>query len=309
MTTPPSAKLLFGKPDAPRRIALLGVPFDSATTLGRPGARYAPTRIRTALSWNLNRVRNSAFYDVEAERIVRLDDFAIEDYGDCFIAGYDQLETFKHAQLTMTNVLRSGAFPIALGGDHEVSIPLLQAFHDLKDGPLGIIHVDAHLDLVDENPRQGRFSGSSPMRRALEMGRFQPKNLVQVGVRGFNYPDQYEYIINQGIHHLTASKVHEIGGKAAAEQALEIASVGNAHIYLSFDMDSLDYAFAPGTGGDEGGGLSSAQILQFIRVVAPRVEAMDIVEVNPMADQQDVTSGLAAQIIFTVISSRVWVGC
>jgi formiminoglutamase/agmatinase len=141
------------------------------------------------------------------------------------------------------------------------------------------------------------------------MGRFQPTKLVQVGVRGFNYPDQYEYIASQGIHHLTASKVHEIGGRAAAEQALELASAGDTPIYMSFDIDSLDYAFAPGTGGDEGGGLSSAQILQFMRVVAPRVQAMDIVEVNPMVDQQDVTSGLAAQIIFTVISSRVAAGC
>jgi formiminoglutamase/agmatinase len=285
------------------------VPFDSATTLGRPGARYAPARIRTALGWNINRVRNSAFYDVEAERIVRLDDYAIEDYGDTFIAGYDQLETFNHARMAMTEILQSGAFPIVLGGDHEVSIPLLQAFHDAKDGHLGIIHVDAHLDLVDENPRQGRYSGSSPMRRALDLGRFRPNNLVQVGVRGFNYPDQYEFIVSQGIHHINAAKVHEIGGQAAAEQALEFASAGSDHIYLSFDMDALDYAFAPGTGGDEGGGLSSAQILKFMRAVAPRIEAMDIVEVNPMADRQDVTSGLAAQIIFTIISSRVSAGC
>ncbi|MFA5809588.1 MAG: arginase family protein [Thermoleophilia bacterium] len=302
-------KMLAGNPDAPKRIALLGVPFDNASSLGRPGARYAPTRIRTALGWNLNRVRNNSFYDVEAGRIIHLDDYGVMDYGDCFIAGYDQLETFNHARLAMAEVLQAGAFPIALGGDHEVSIPLLQAFHDQTEGPLGIIHVDAHLDLVDENPRQGRFSGSSPMRRALEMGRFNAKNLVQVGVRGFNYPDQFEYIADQGIHHITALKVHEIGGQAAAERAVEIASRGGAQIYLSFDMDALDYAFAPGTGGDEGGGLTSAQILQFMRMVAPRVEAMDIVEVNPMVDQQDATSGLAAQIIFTVISSRVSAGC
>jgi agmatinase len=304
-----SPKLLFGREDASRHIALLGVPFDSATTLGRPGARYAPARIRTAFGWNLNRIRNGAFYDVEAERIVNLEDYAVEDYGDIPITGYDQLETFKHAQDALTEILQTGAFPIVLGGDHEVSIPLLQAYHDYQTGPLGIIHVDAHLDLVDENPRQGRYSGSSPMRRALEMGRYLPKNLVQVGVRGFNYPDQYEYIVSQGIHHISASKVHSMGGQAAAEKALELASAGGAHVYLSFDIDCLDYAYAPGTGADEAGGLTSAQVLQFMRVVAPHVGAMDVVEVNPMTDQQDATSGLAAQIIFTVISSRVSAGC
>jgi formiminoglutamase/agmatinase len=164
------------------------------------------------------------------------------------------------------------------------------------------------LDLVEENPRQGRYSGSSPMRRALEMGRFQPRNLVQVGVRGFNYPDQYEFIAREQIHHITASKVHSMGALAAAEQALEWASSGGAKVYLTFDMDALDYSCAPGTGADEGGGLTSAQILQFMRIAAPRVDAMDIVEVNPMADQQDATSGLAAQIIFTVIAARVGVG-
>ena len=302
-------KLLIGNPDAPRRIALLGVPFDSATSLGRPGARYAPAKIRTALGWNLNRVQNNAFYDLEAGRVVRLDNYAIEDYGDSFIAGYDQKVTYSYAQQLMTEALRANAFPIALGGDHEVSIPLFQAYHDFQQGPLGIIHVDAHLDLLDENPRQGRLSHSSPLRRALEMGRYQPTNLVQVGVRGFNYPSQYEYITSQGIHHITAAQVHEMGARAAAESALEFASAGGAHVYLSFDMDALDYAFAPGTGIDEGGGLTSAQALQFIRLVAPRVAAMDLVEVNPLSDQMDATSGLAAQMIFTVISARVFAGC
>jgi agmatinase len=302
-------KILFGKVDAPGQIALLGVPFDSATTIGRPGARYAPERIRSAFGWNLNRVRNGAFYDVEGEKIVSMENYVVKDYGDIPIVGYDQMDTFKNAQESLTEILHSGAFPIVLGGDHEVSIPLLQAYHDYQKGPLGIIHVDAHLDLVDENQRQGRYSGSSPMRRALEMGRYLPKNLVQVGVRGFNYPDQYEYIISKGINHISASKVHSLGGQAAAERALEIATANGAKVYLSLDVDCLDYAYAPGTGADEAGGLTSAQVLQFMRVIAPHIGAMDIVEVNPMTDQQDATSGLAAQIIFTVISSRVSAGC
>jgi formiminoglutamase/agmatinase len=301
----PEKKLLFGTHDAGHRIAILGVPYDSATSIGRPGARYAPERIRAALRWNLNRVKGNAFFDVEAGGIVRLDDYAIVDHGDTPVFGDNHLATLDQARMLMQEALESGAFPISLGGDHAVSTPLLKAFHDHFQGPLGIIHVDAHLDLVEENPRQGRLSGSSPMRRALEMGRFQPHNLVQVGVRGFNYPDQFEYIASQGIHHITASKVHAIGGQAAAERALELASAGGAKVYLTFDMDSLDYGGAPGTGADEAGGLTSAQILQFMRIVAPRVDAMDIVEVNPMVDQQDATSGLAAQIIFTVISARV----
>jgi formiminoglutamase/agmatinase len=297
--------LLFGDRNARKRISLLGVPYDSAVSIGRPGARYAPERIRAALRWNLMRVRDGAFYDVEGRRVVRLDQHVIEDWGDCPVFGDDHSATLEHARRRMAEILASGAFPIGLGGDHAVTIPLAQAFHDHHDGPLGIIHVDAHLDLVDENPRQGRQSGSSPMRRSLELGRFRPENLVQVGVRGFNYPEQYEYIARQGIHHITAGEVHDLGGTATAKRAYELASAGGAKVYLSFDMDAMDYAFAPGTGADEAGGFTTQEILPFFRYVAPMVAAMDIVEVNPMTDHQDATSGLAAQIIFTAIAARV----
>ncbi|HPU01277.1 MAG: agmatinase family protein [Firmicutes bacterium] len=301
-------KIFFGAADAPKRIAILGVPFDSASTLGWPGARYAPARIRTALGWNLNRVQDGAFYDVDAGRVICMNDYAVVDYGDCFVHGADHLKTLENARQLMAAALQAGAFPIALGGAHEVSIPLLQAFHDCTEGPLGIIHVDAHLDLVDENPRQGRHSGSSPMRRALEMGRYSPQRLVQVGVRGFNYAHQYDYIQRMGIHHVTASRFHEIGAKEAAQLALEKAAAGGARVYLSLDIDVFDYPFAPGAGADEAGGLISAQVLQFLREVAPHIGAMDIVEVNPLIDRRDVTSSLAAQIIFTVIAARVAAG-
>jgi len=303
-----SPTVLLGNEGSARRIGLFGVPYDSPTSLGRPGARYAPERIRGALRWNLHRVRDGAFYDVEGRSLVRLDGLALLDFGDSGVIGYDHAASLEEARRLAAEVLDSGTFPLALGGDHAVSAPLLKAFHDRFEGPLGILHVDAHLDLVDENPVQGRYSGSSPMRRALELGRFRPGNLVQVGVRGFNYPDQYEYIQSQGIHHITASEVHEMGGLEAAARALEYASAGGARVYLSLDMDALDYPFAPGTGADEGGGLTSSQVLRFIRAVAPRIDGMDIVETNPVFDRQDVTSGLAAQIVFTVLSARAAAG-
>ena len=217
-------KTLFGRTDAPRRIALVGVPFDSASTLGKPGARYAPTRIRTALGWNLYRVRDGAFYDVNSERIVRMDDYAVVDYGDCFVHGADHMQTLQNAQRPDVRRAAVGAFAIGLGGDHEVSHPAAAGLPRLPGRTAGIIHVDAHLDLVDENPRQGRFSGSSPMRRGIEMGRFDPQRLIQVGVRGFNYAEQYEFIQKMGIHHIPASRFHEIGPRAAAQIALEKAS-------------------------------------------------------------------------------------
>ena len=300
-----SDTLLIGAQDATRRIALFGIPYDTSATLGRPGARYAPDRIRAALRWNLYRVRDGGVYDVERRQVVRFDDAAVSDHGDIFVSGHDHLATLERARVMMREILSAGSFPIVLGGDHSVSLPLLQAFHEHFPGPLGIIQLDAHLDLVDENPRQGRYSGSSQMRRALEFGRFVPSRLVQVGVRGFNYPDQYDYIAQQGIQHLTAGEVHAMGGRAAAMRALELAGAGEAPVFFTLDVDCLDPAFAPGTGADEPGGLTSAQVLEFVRTVAPAVQAMDIVEVNPMADQSDVTSTLAAQFVFTAITARL----
>ncbi len=302
-------QVFCGNPKATKKIALLGVPFDSAASISKPGSRYAPEKIRTALiDWNIFWVQNGAFYDVDSGCIIRMDDYAFIDHGDSIINGADHTKTLDNARSLMSDILKEGAFPIAVGGAHEISIPLLQAFHDFQDGPLGIIHMDAHLDLVDENPRQGCLSGSSPMRRALEMGRYSPKRLVQVGVRGFNYAEQYEYIQRMGIHHISASRMHEIGAREAANIALEKSTAKGAKVYLSLDIDAIDYAFAPGTGSEEAGGLTSAQVLQFMRIVAPHIGAMDIVEVNPLIDQQDVTSILASQIIFTVLAERVAAG-
>jgi agmatinase len=300
--TPPA--LLVGTPSAGRRIGLFGIPYDTSASLGRPGARYAPARIREALRWNLNRVRDGALFDVEARRLVRFDDIAVWDYGDVGVSGHDHLATLDRARSRMAELLDAGVFPIVMGGDHSVSLPLLQAFHDHYDGPLGIIQLDAHLDLVDETPSQGRYSGSSQIRRALEMGRYHARRLVQVGVRGFNYPDQFEYVARQGIHHITAADVHERGGRGAAEAALETAASDGAHVFFTLDVDCLDPAFAPGTGADEPGGLTSAQVLAFVRRIATRVQALDIVEVNPLADRHETTSALAAQIIFTAVASR-----
>lgn len=296
--------LLVGTASSGRSIGLFGIPYDTSASLGRPGARYAPARVREALRWNLNRVRDGALFDVEARRVVRWNDVALWDYGDVFVSGHDHLATLDRARSQMAELLETGVFPIVLGGDHSVSLPLLQAFHDYYDGPLGIIQLDAHLDLVDETPRQGRHSGSSQIRRALEMGRYDARRLVQVGVRGFNYPDQYEYVVEQGIHHITAADVHETDGQRAAEAALEIAASGGASVFVTLDIDCLDPAFAPGAGADEPGGLTSAQVLGFVRRIASRVQALDIVEVNPLVDRHDTTSALAAQIIFTAVAAR-----
>lgn len=300
-----SRQIIFGSPTANRRVGLMGVPYDTSASLGWPGARYAPSRIREALGWSCQRIRDDAIYDVGAQCVVDLSDAALLDWGDIAVAGDDHLLTLGRAKEMVLDILGAEAFPLVLGGDHSVSLPLLEGFHEHFRGPLGIIQLDAHLDLVDENPRQGRYSGSSQMRRAIEMGRYAPERVVQVGVRGFNYPDQWEYIREQGIQHITAAEVHEWGAAAAAERALALASADGAAVYLTVDIDVLEACYAPGSGAHEFGGLTAHQVEAFIRVLVPRVSAMDIVEVNPIKDVDDITSEYAAYLAMTATICRL----
>lgn len=296
---------VFGNAQAQQRIGLFGIPYDTPAGLGQPGARYAPEAVRKALRWPVMRVRDGTVFDVEGERLVSFGDCAFLDYGDIDVSGHDHLGTLSEAAKLMGQVLSVGDFPIAIGGDHSTTLPLLQAFHDYFEGPLGIIHVDAHLDLVDENPRQGRYSGSSQIRRAMEMERYSPTRLVQVGVRGFNYPDQYEYVVGNAVTHITAARFHAMGASAAAVEALGIASSGGAKVFLTIDIDVLDPCCAPGSGADEPGGLTSSQLLSFVRELAPHVQAMDVVEINPMRDLHDVTATVGAYLVMTATVARV----
>src|SRR5690606_12599829 len=117
---------------------------------------------------------------------------------------------FQNAEAKMSQLLQEKVFPIVLGGDHSISYPLLKALHDHAEGNVGIIQFDAHMDLVDETPVQGRFSQSSQIRRALELPGFNAKNIIQIGVRSYNYPWYAEYLKEIGIVQLTAREVHNM---------------------------------------------------------------------------------------------------
>jgi len=284
---------------------ILGIPYDTSASLGRPGARYAPAEVRRSLQWHLNRIKGKGVYDVEAGEIVDLDGVHVQDYGDVDIIGYDHELMLERTKGPILDLLESGVIPVIIGGDHSVSLPGLRALHSVTEKAMGIIQMDAHLDLVDDSPVQGRLSGSSEIRRALELDRVSPLNLIQVGVRGYNYPDQLDYIRSKGIRQIPAQEFQRVGARGAALKALEVAASGTDRLYLTLDIDVLDPAYAPGSGADEPGGLSAREVMEFVRLVAPRVSVMDIVEVNPMMDFRGMTSAVAARIIMDFVVSVV----
>lgn len=276
---------------------ILGFPWDGGASLGRPGARYAPEKIREAFQWFANRIENEKVYHVDTRTNYNVKSEQIRDYGDIKIIAYDEMKTLENAEKAADEIIKNKGFPFVLGGDHSISYPIIKALHDNSAGQIGIIHFDAHLDLVDGNEVQGKYSQSSPIRRALELERVNPENIVQIGVRGFNYPWYDEYLKSEGIKQYTAFEVHNSDPLDIANQVKDRLSHCDK-IYLTFDIDVLDPAFAPGTGADEPFGLNPNQCMLMLNEFYPIVDAFDIAEVNPLYDIHNMTSALAARIMF-----------
>lgn len=289
------------------KFGLLGMSYDTSASKGYPGARYAPEQIRRSLQWILNRIEDGKLFDTEANRIIDTTQYEIRDFGDTNnISRYDNEKSLNEIKNIIDQIFKLGYSPILLGGDHSTGWPGIKSLYDNTEGKIGIIHVDAHLDLVKESDIQGLYSGSSQMRRASELERINPKNFAQVGVRSYNSPEHYHFIKDSGITLIPASKIFETSIEETADKALKVASEGTDHIYLSVDIDVLDSAFAPGSGANEPGGLTSYQLFKFVKIIAPYVDVMDIVEVNPMTDFNNMTSIVASKLLYDYIISKYY---
>lgn len=232
------------------KFGILGMSYDTTTSKGYPGARYAPEQIRKSLQWIKNRIEDGMLFDVEANRLIDMSKFEIKDYGDTDkISRYDNKKALDEIKSNIDKIYEEGYSPILLGGDHSTGWPGIKALHDNTKGRIGIIHVDSHLDLVKESPIQGLYSGSSQMRRASELDRISPENFVQIGMRSYNSPEHYHFIKDSKITLIPANQVLETSIEEVAKKALEVASRGTDHIYMSVDIDVLDSAFAPGLRG------------------------------------------------------------
>ena len=289
------------------RFAYVGIPHDAATSLGNPGARFAPPALRDSLrgifTW---RLRDGWLADTDLG-LIDLSLVEVADFGDVALSYHDTPKTVEESYGAVRRALEAGYVPLIVGGDHEISYPAIKALHDVTSGRLGLIQLDAHRDLMNFSDRQGKFSGSSGMRRSLELERLAPVNLVQVGLRGYTTVEQYEIVKELGVRNITASQFAKMGVEAAARQALAWASEGTQAIYLTVDLDVLNPGEAPGTGWPEPGGLTGQQLIDFVRLVAPHCAALDIAELNPVYDSPaHSTAVLAARLMLDFITTRVY---
>jgi agmatinase len=288
------------------RFAFIGIPYDSATTLGNPGARFGPAALREQLgAYFSKRLTEGKLVDLDRGEIVDLSAVEVADYGDLALSYYDMEKCLTQITGAVHDALEAGYVPLIVGGDHEITYPCFRALHNSTGGALGLVQLDAHCDMLDFSERQGRLSGSSPMVRSLELGRLAGKNFAQVGVRGYATTQQWGVGEQYGVHRILASQFAKMGAVAAAEQALAWARADTEKIYLTIDLDVLNPGEAPGTGWPEPGGLMVQELIDFVRVVAPHVDAIDIAELNPLYDSAaKQTAVMAARVLLDCVTAK-----
>lgn len=273
-------------------VVILGAPFDTGVSY-RPGARFGPAHIREAS--RLLRPYNPA------QDIQPFAELQVVDGGDIAINPFDIPEALTQIQARATDVLRSGARLLTLGGDHTIALPLLRAMHE-RHGPIAVVHFDAHLDTWDTY-FGAEYTHGTPFRRASEEGLLDRDGCLHIGIRGPLYTaDDLTQDGDLGFQIVSAIELDSLGVSGVIDRML--ARVAGRPVYVSIDVDVLDPGFAPGTGTPEAGGLSSRELLAIIRAFAStNLVGADIVEVAPVYDHAQITGVAAAHIGYELLSS------
>ena len=272
--------------------AIVGAPFDTGASF-RAGARFGPEGIRSVS--HLLRPYNPS-QDVQI-----FDHLSVIDYGDVpVVPGYIE-ESYEKIVEGLEEIHNAGVVPIVLGGDHSIALPELRAAAAVH-GPLALVQFDSHADTWDEYFGK-KFNHGTVFRRAVEEGLLIPENSIQVGMRGSLY-DQGDLEASRelGFDLLTTDAVRKLGIEETIDRIR--GRVGEAKVYVSFDVDFVDPAFAPGTGTPEVGGFSSREAQEFVRgLLGLEIVGSDLVEVYPPYDGPgQVTALLAANVAFELLS-------
>ena len=271
-------------------IGLIGVPYDGGVT-NRSGARHGPRAVREQSS--LLRCFNGA------TGVMPFADARVRDLGDCWIEQPFALDS-AHAEIEsfFRTVVTAGVTPVSVGGDHSVSLPILRAVAATR--PVGMIHIDAHADTGDDY-LGSRFHHGAPFRRAVEEGLLDPVRVIQIGIRGtVNDPDMWGFSTQSGMRVLPMDEFQDKGWAYAAAEARRV--VGSGPVYLTYDIDSLDPAQAPGTGTPEAGGITAIEALRLLRALQGLdFVGADLVEVAPGFDPGTITAFNGASLLYEIL--------
>ena len=271
-------------------VVFIGIPLDIGTS-NRSGTRFGPKQIRAESV--LMRPYNMW------TRAAPFDSLRVGDLGDVPVNTFDLKDSVERITTFYNNLLTHDVVPLTLGGDHTLTLPVLRAIA-AKHGPVGLIHVDAHADINDHMFGE-KIAHGTPFRRAVEEGLIDPHRTWQIGLRGTGYTaEDFDWARDRGFTVIQAEELWHRSAAPLIEQAR--TALGDGAVYLSFDIDSLDPGFAPGTGTPEIGGLTPIQALEIIRGCRGlNLVGADLVEVSPPYDPQGNTALLAANLLYEML--------
>jgi agmatinase len=274
------------------QVAIVGIPMDLGVT-NRPGSRFGPRALRAIERIGpYNHVLGCA----------PVHDLRVADIGDVPFRSRYRLElSHEDIEKRLNQIVDAGVVPLSVGGDHSMTHPILKAVG--KREPVGMIHIDAHCDTGGAYDLT-KFHHGGPFRNAVLDGVLDPTRVIQIGIRG-SAEYLWEFSYESGMSVIHAEEVTGIGIPAIIEKAKKI--VGDGPTYLSFDIDSLDPSFAPGTGTPEVGGLTTREVLELIRgLKGVNLVGGDVVEVAPQYDATTNTAHAGAQVLFEILSLMVF---
>lgn len=275
---------------------VVGVPFDGGCTY-RAGTRFGPQGIR----------RISALYTpYNYERGIDLrEQMSLCDAGDVFTIPANLEKSFDQISNAVAHIASTGSMPIILGGDHSIGFPTVRGIASVTSKNIGIIHVDRHADIQEKDLDERMHT--TPYFHATNIPNVKPKNLVQIGIGGWQVPrPAVPNMVERETNIFTMDDIEEHGIEKIAEVALDRAWDGCDAVYMSYDIDSIEAAFVPGTGWPEPGGLLPREALKLVGLVAAEgLCGMEVVEVSPPYDHADITSLMALRIIVDALGSMV----
>jgi guanidinopropionase len=273
-------------------IAFYGVPFDGGSP-NRNGSRHGPRQLRSESASTIRRYH-------PATNISPFETCRVADLGDVPVNPIDVLDSLERIEAFTRDIVEAGAVPLAAGGDHLITLPILRAV--AKSGPVGVIQFDSHVDTYDNFfDERFKYNNGTPFRRAIEEGLIDPKRMIQIGIRGSRFShDDLDYGRDVGIRVITIEEYFDIGPKAVITEIRRI--VGTGRTYVTFDLDALDPSYAPGIGSPEIGGYSTRDAQVMLRGLSGLdIVGADVNELAPPLDPTGNTAIVAANLVFEIL--------
>lgn len=287
--------------------AVLGVPYDGAVS-NRPGARFGPRAVRRASGWlaYLSGYKGGVT-NVRTERQVSFSALDIVDCGDVPVFPMDRERTADSITAHVATATAQETMPVVVGGDHYCTYPAFQGFAAASDhGRIGLVQIDAHSDTVGGSATFGEHFHGSTTHHIAQTAHTDFDHIAQVGLRGYESPDFFEFADENGLAVYTMRDVERRGVRPVIEDAVTAAAADTDAVYVTFDIDAVDPAAAPGTGTPEPGGLTASQALAVMEVLGTHdaVGAADLMEVAPTHDPTGNTARLAAYLLVTLLERQ-----